>query len=183
MVFFKNIAAGYIWLGRVLRFELRDINSGFAALNFFFENVNAHIIAPREPGPGAVHEHLNEAAPGRPITHLAGQFISKHIAHERLVRIRGVKHPIGIGRKAEELARVAVTVSIQELKRVRVFRVAEGGAAADVNPAGAREIYFCIEFYPASARIHDLNGAKDVVFVRDVRAERIQDYERQVGAE
>src|SRR5438552_11638701 len=63
VIAFDNVAAADVWLAIVLSSQCFDIHPILAALHLFFEDINAHVIASRDPAAAGVDEQFDKAGP------------------------------------------------------------------------------------------------------------------------
>src|SRR6185436_16079458 len=140
MVAFEDVAAGNIRLGVVLGTELGDVHAVLAALDFFYEHVDAEVVPCRQWHVAPGQEELDEPRAGRVAAHLVAQFEGQRVADERFVLIRGVEDPVGFGREAEWREFELVAIAIARLESHGGLRQAQGGVAAALDITLAVEV-------------------------------------------
>src|SRR5205085_10744100 len=79
MVLFEDVSAAHIRLGIVIRAEPLDVDPVFAAFDFFFKDKDSEVIAPAQPAPGPIQEHLHDLRARGIAPHLVAQFIGQHV--------------------------------------------------------------------------------------------------------
>ncbi len=164
-------------------FKLGDVHPRLATLDPFLEDIDARVITTAEFGAGAVDEDLDELRARRPMPHRAVPFVGDHVAHERLVGIRRVKNPVGVGRKPEDGHGRWITFAVEGLYGEGAFRIAQRGASADVEQCPHGEGDRLIEAGSRPFVLDELQSPLGLLVVRDAGAKGVHDDQRQVGIE
>src|SRR5258706_11474235 len=102
MILLEDIAAADLRLGHVPRLKLRDVDSVFVALDFFFEDIDADVIIGGEFAGTFIDEDLDETRSWSPIAYFVAQFIGEHVTDQCLIRERCIKNPFGLFGKSEK---------------------------------------------------------------------------------
>ena len=102
MILFKDITTRDARFVGVIGFEFGNVDALLVAFYLFLENIHPHIVAAAEFRARCVYEDFHETRAGRPVAHFTVQFVSQHVAHQRLVRVGRIQHPIRLRRKAKD---------------------------------------------------------------------------------
>ncbi len=183
MVLFENISARDAGFRVVVRRQFFDVHAVFVAFDFLLQHIDAQVVPPAQFAIRFVRKNFHELCARRVTAHLVAQFKGQHVAHERLVGIRGVQDPIGFLRKTQERRLQRVIRIVAGLQMKGMFWVAERGVAAHVDQATAVEVRWPGERGAAIDWLDESRRNRDLAPMRNVLAEGIQNHERQVRVE
>ena len=181
MVLLENITAGERRLGVVFRTQLLDAHAGVAPFDFFLENINPQVIAATDPPADLVDENFDKLRARRPAADLVAQLVGQHVAHQRLVRIGTIEHPIGVLGQAEERDIARVFRRIHGRQGIGTLGITERRPPTKVEQTAAVEVRDAQKRSAPCLGVNEAHRDRDSLFLGNLFAEGVEQDEGQVG--
>jgi len=138
LVLLDDVPARDLGLGVIVRIENRDIHAIRSDLDLLHEDVDADVIVHRQLAVVGLEEQLDEPRARRIAAHLVAPAIDQDIAHQRLVRVGSLEHPVRVGGQPQDRGGPVAIVVVPDLEVVLLLGETLGTLAPHVQtrPAG-----------------------------------------------
>ena len=181
-VFFKDVPPGDFRFLIVMRLQSSQVQPARGDLDALHQQINAVVVRMAQWAVAVVEEQLYKMRPWCVIAHIAGQLISQGVAHQRLIGVRPMQHPVVFFWHAQQGFFAVGAIFLEDMEAIAFLGERLRARAPDFDIDAGIEKVGAGDLIPSIRRFVDEGEVGDGLFVgADGLIKLIDDHQRQIG--